>query len=363
MPDKRIERDDVHRPGLIVPEDYKYLLSYSYPGPSGSPGYNTALLRSMRNGQAHREPVYGVLNGVILVTGYNDVRWPGGPLPFFEKTTGSQSGCAICGAHYLHGDAWLHVPTGEVVLIGHMCADKMGTVPARGEWNANQKAMARLRKTAQYQRLRLEEDASKATASTAFLAKHEGLATALETNHYISRDLRAKLAQYGKLSVAQVVLARKIAYEATVQRDVPQLTPPSGRQLLTGRVVSLKDVPSDFGRGEVTKMLVEVAVEGGVYRVFGTAPYSILGPGLRGCQVRFSAEVQPKEVGFGFFSRPTNAEVLETGGAIVNSQTKKGCKGFNYHVFAFGADRCSICRAPRWEIPVPKKLGKKVVLS
>jgi hypothetical protein len=67
-------------------------------------------------------------------------------------------------------------------------------------------------------------------------------------------------------------------------------------------VLSTKVVPSDFGN--TLKMLVRVQTPNGQFRVFGTVP-----SGMRavrpGDQVIFNATLQPKEPGFGFFSRPT----------------------------------------------------------
>jgi hypothetical protein len=301
-------RNDVHQPANIVPEDYQYLFSYSYPGP----GYNMALLEAVRTGQTQHEPIYGVVNGQVVPTGYTPVNSRWGKLPFFQKTTGSETGCSICGAHYRHGDAWLHRPTGEVVLIGHMCADKMGTVPARGEWTAHQKAIARLKKTAEYQRLRMEREVQKAASGAGFLLANPGLEEALSTDHYICRDLRAKLAQYGSLSAAQINLARKLAAEAaTPAEEKPKVVmPPSGRVQLEGIILSLKEHEGAYGFQ--MKMLVEVTTPAGCFRVFGTRPTASVTPS-KGSRIRFNAMVQPKEPGFGYFSKPTSAEVI--GGA------------------------------------------------
>jgi len=312
---KRVERNDVHRPGVIVPADYRYLFSYSYPG--GGPGFNTALLEAVRTGETCREPIWGACEGRLVVTGYRPVTSPWGRLPFFHKTTGSETGCSICGAFYLHGDAWMHNPTGEVVLIGHMCADKMGRVPDRGEWTANQRALAALRKTAEYQRLRAETNAKRAAEGAAFLAAHDELAAALGADHYISRDLRAKLAQWGSLSPKQVALAFKLAAEAAAPK-VPErapVRPPTGRVTVEGVVVSTKVV--NTGYGDSFKMLVRVDTPEGTYRVFGTVPVALdAGPGgLKGRRVVFTATIEPKEPGFGFFARPTGARVLEVAAA------------------------------------------------
>jgi hypothetical protein len=83
---------------------------------------------------------------------------------------------------------------------------------------------------------------------------------------------------------------------------VEAVMPPTGRIVLEGTVTSQKLVESDFG--SVYKMVLDC----GAYRVWGTVP-SGLAVGL-GDRVRLTATVQPKEVGFGFYSRPSKAELL-----------------------------------------------------
>ena len=275
----------------------------------GEPGYNIAFLLAVRTGETQHEPIWGAVEGRLVITGRVPVTSPWGKLPFFQKITGSESGCSICGAHYRHGDAWLHRPTGEVVLIGHMCAEKMGSEPARGEWTASQKAIARLRKTAEYQRLRMEREAQKAAAGAGFLLANPGLEEALSTDHYICCDLRSKLAQYGSLSPTQIGLARKLAAEAAAPPEdkVQDVMPPTGRVQLEGVILSLKEQEGAYGRQ--TKMLVQVDTPAGRFRVFGTRPSVAVVP-VKGSRIRFNATVQPKEPGFGFFSRPTSAEVM-----------------------------------------------------
>ena len=78
--------------------------------------------------------------------------------------------------------------------------------------------------------------------------------------------------------------------------------PPTGRVTLEGTVTSQKLVESDYG--SVYKMILDC----GAYRVWGTVP-SGLAVGL-GDKVRLTATVQPKELGFGFYSRPSKAELI-----------------------------------------------------
>jgi hypothetical protein len=79
--------------------------------------------------------------------------------------------------------------------------------------------------------------------------------------------------------------------------EVPQVLPPTGRQTLTGTIVSTKLVDGFYGT--VTKVLVDC----GGFRLFGTLPAT--GCGTRGAKVQWACTVEPKEAGFGFFSRPT----------------------------------------------------------
>jgi hypothetical protein len=84
---------------------------------------------------------------------------------------------------------------------------------------------------------------------------------------------------------------------------VEQVMPPEGRVNIEGTVLSVKAIETDFGT--TTKMLVDV----GAYRVWGTVPSSIC-PAI-GWRVKFTAAITPREVGFGFYSRPTKAQSFE----------------------------------------------------
>lgn len=300
----RNERNDVHQPSNIIPFDYDYLFSYSYPG-SSEPPYNVALLEAVRTGKTQQEPIWGVSDeGRIVAIGYRPVDSPWGRLPFFDKVTGSQSGCAICGAHYRHGDAWLHVPSGEVVLIGHMCADKMGRTLDRHEWTAAQRRAAQLRKSARYQ-------AEKYEKAQKVLSANPGLAEALDTNHNISRDLLNRLRKFGSLTDRQIELAFKLHREASATEVAasgpPKITPPTGRVDVEGIIVNTKVVHGDYG--STIKMLLEVTRPDGVYRLFGTMPRALSDDQnvVKGSKIRMKAEVQPKEEGFGYYLRPTSA--------------------------------------------------------
>jgi hypothetical protein len=78
----------------------------------------------------------------------------------------------------------------------------------------------------------------------------------------------------------------------------------AGKQEITGTILNFKDIESQYGL--TVKMLVQL--DNG-NRLFGTCPRSLLQV-ERGSKVVFTATVEPKEKGFGFFSRPTKARLV-----------------------------------------------------
>ena len=157
------------------------------------------------------------------------------------------------------------------------------------------------------------EDAAKQAAADAFLAANEGLCDALAADHDICRDLSAKLVRFGSLSLAQIALAHKLAAQLSAPKPA-QITPPSGRVEIVGKVIKVKETEGYRGE-EVWKMIVAVETEEGEFRVYGSVPRdldrAVGDESLRGRRVAFTATIQPKEAGFGFFSRPANARLVE----------------------------------------------------
>ena len=83
--------------------------------------------------------------------------------------------------------------------------------------------------------------------------------------------------------------------------DAPLVTPQDGRRVITGQVLNTKAIETQWGW--TTKVLVQC--DG--FRLYGSLPSSAVAPEA-GTPVRFTATVEPKEPGFGFFSRPTKWE-------------------------------------------------------
>lgn len=142
------------------------------------------------------------------------------------------------------------------------------------------------------------------------LEAHPGLSKALRVDHYITRDIRSRFISNGFLSDKQIALLFRLEQQER-EREVepPAVEVPAGRHTVRGTVLGLKTVESRFGL--TLKMLLRVMAPGGAYKVWGTVPDSIQGgSSLRGAVVEMSAEMIPKEVGFGFFKRPTRASVV-----------------------------------------------------
>jgi len=96
---------------------------------------------------------------------------------------------------------------------------------------------------------------------------------------------------------------------------------PAGRGEVEGVIVSVKNTSTQVGYRTVSQTKVLVQCDG--YRLYGTVPSAVTAIAyrdgypadaaskLQGLRIRFTATVQPKEAGFGFFSRPTGGEVLD----------------------------------------------------
>ncbi len=290
------QRTDPHRPGAIVPADYEYVFSYSLATTCDDwpvPAVNVRelivpLLASARRGEA---------------------------LLFEHPTWGWATGkCSVCGAHFLHGDVWRHVPTGEHLTLGHICAEKYSLAADRGAWEVLRgRAIDRARNAARRrwaaQRfqsvLRGERD-----LRAAFIVARTDSAV-----HDISRKVATR---WGEPTDGQCRLVLAVARRILEQRanpDPPALPIPEelleGRHVVRGKVLGTKSQPGyTYHSADVLKMLVRVPVEGGAFKLWGTAPDSILGDGpIRGRTVEFTARIQqsPDDRAFGFFSRPTKA--------------------------------------------------------
>jgi hypothetical protein len=303
-------RKDLHRPSQINPEDY-FLLNHNYMGddPEILLAYSEEHKRLMK----------------YLADGHK-----------FEATNNAGT-CQCCGAHAIYVADFVYAPTGNVVRLGHQCAEKMhiGDPEAFRTWRKLAADIRSLRAGKNKAALLLNEDYNMKGAETFIDMDVVGYKTHLGFtdgnglfNHKINNqinilhDLVQKLVKYGSLSEKQVAFAQKLWSEvknfdvvAYLKKDaekkaehakLPSLE--EGRRTITGKVISFKQ-PDEWSRFPVVKMLIEE--EGGT-RVFGTLP-AALGDAQKGDVVSLVAKVtrSDKDHRFGFYSRPANAEILE----------------------------------------------------
>lgn len=246
---KRSARTDAHRPGAIVPTDYELLVSY-------------ALATEIDGWPV---PAIGIEEVIAF---QNEAREAG------HRMFGNPGKCGVCGAAYKYGDLWRHEPTGEIVHLGHDCAEKYSLVADRMDFERELDAARR--KTVREHTREIKRERAES-----FAARTPGLAAALELDHHVSRDLKAKLTQYGSLSPAQVSLALRLVDQDTQRRareaeratEVMVAAPLGKRVTFAGVVVGAKVMESQYG--STVKITVKVETDAGSWLAWGTLPQSV----------------------------------------------------------------------------------------
>lgn len=236
------KRTDPHRPGAIIPADYSYRCSYAlattvegWPVPS----WNIDLVVEIQ--------------AAARVAG--------------QRIFGAPGKCGSCGAVYTYGDLWQHGPSGDLLHVGHVCADKYTLMADRSAFE-----LAMDRRNAAAAREIASRD--RAERREAFYAENPGLREALELDHPILQDLASKVGKWG-LSPKQIALALKIADEvrnpkaAEVHVDAPE-----GKVTFRGQIVSVKHQESAYGT--TIKATIKVQTEAGSWLVWGTCPQAII---------------------------------------------------------------------------------------
>jgi len=279
-------RNDIHKPSLLDPAEYGFVCAF-YQGDS------PWMARSY---QADME-IYEEAIEVEEV---------------FNGNHAAKGTCDHCGAAFNHGVLFMHLPTYELVHIGHICAANTVGLPdkAAAAKKAAEKYAAEMR-----ERERLQQAGAEWREQNAELVAH--LATLPDTASNFMKDMQRAIEQWGKLTPRQAdaawnsierdarIAAAKVEREKALE-NAPALT--AGRQTLTGVIKRTKYQDSDYGT--TLKMLVELP-DGN--RVWGTVPASIDRSNIEGATVNFTATVKPspEDPHFGFFSRPANARTVE----------------------------------------------------
>lgn len=212
--------------------------------------------------------------------------------------------CGRCGGSGFF-NCWGHINQGRCFLCGGSGTRTRALRAVAAEGRKIRDSRDPVKVAAKAAKARAKAHAKQVAVTSqarAFLAGEPSLAVALRADHHITRDLARKLARNGSLSEAQVKLAAKLVVEAAVAqvKAATEIEVPEGRRTVEAKIISFKTTESQYG--VAYKMLVEIEEDGGVYRAFGTEPSSL--DAERGDVVKLTATFQPKERGFGFFSRP-----------------------------------------------------------
>lgn len=277
------QRNDPHRPGAIVPANYEPILGYNcatsqdgWPVPSF--GIVCELDRRTYDAKGH-VLANGSCNGksdrvCCTSEAYRRAGASG------NEVYGSPGKCGSCGAWFIYGELWLHVPTGDYLHLGHDCASKYGLMMDR---SAAELANGRHRAAIATQIRKAERAEDRA----AFLESHQGLAAAFEVGDaqsanrgaQIIADIAARFVEFTSLSDKQVALVMKLADEIRnpkppVPEDV-HVPAPFGKGVeFEGVITSAKLRKSEFG---VTwKISIKVAAPGGCWIAWGSAPAGVM---------------------------------------------------------------------------------------
>jgi hypothetical protein len=223
--------------------------------------------------------------------------------------------CGICGASAIWTVLFYHKPSNTYIRTGRDCADKLDLGYSDGLFNQFHKDVTR---GLEFQAGKRKAEAILVEAGLSrswsiYLAELSAAQSAAQSGPYeerVTADIVGKLRQYGSISdkaksYLAVLLtkidgrAAKLAQQAI---DKEAAAPcPSGRVMISGKVVSLKTEDDPFSRygGVRTKVLV-VADSG--FKVWGSRFENV----EVGQQVMFVAtvEVSKNDPKFGFFKRP-----------------------------------------------------------
>jgi len=278
------KRTDPHRPGAIVPADYEAAIAYNcatsqdgWPVPSFGITCGLDRRKMDATGAIIAEGACNAAHRPVCCTCEAHRRAEAAGKEVF----GAPGKCGSCGAWFIYGELWLHVPTGDYVHLGHDCAQKYGLMMDR---SAAELANGRHRAAIATQIRKAERAEDRA----AFLAEHPGLAEAFEVGSaesnasrgaQIIADIAARFVEFASLSDKQIALVVKLANEIRNPRppapEEVHVPAPTGKGIdFEGVITSAKLRESDYGF--TWKISIKVATPTGCWIAWGSAPAGVL---------------------------------------------------------------------------------------
>lgn len=240
------------------------------------------------------------------------------------RTAGRPSSCAICGTYIVRhfiircGDGSLHFAGSDCIDKVHPELYREAMRARRAEMRAERAEQFRAARRASERRERVARSAR----ARAYLAENpEVLALLRALRATEGPSICRNLIAWGSLTPGQIAYARNRVEElSVVWGAIPRALPK--RVAIEGRVLMVKSHDSAYGSS--WKMIVRAELPGsnGAVKLWGSVPESLWTldangqpKAPRGARVRFLAAVQPsdRDAAFGFFKRPTKAEIVEPG--------------------------------------------------
>lgn len=318
------QRIDEHRPSAIRPEDYAFEFGYDAQPPMGWGFGEVTDPEQMRR---MRETYEAMLQEHIELL--RPIRESG------TSTYNDPYRCDHCGAHMRYGMVYRHLPSEDVITVGEICAENTMRVPNRATL-----VMKRLREAAAAARMREAEDkearerrelaerdypeavkviraiVAESETAQAILADRDAPLYEIDAlpfleNVAVKHLRRGYLSERQAAAIVKGYAARQARQVERQEREKTAEPCPAGRIWVEGRVLSTKTQENDFG----TRCVMTVEDDRG-FRVWGTEPSTIkgapYGDEIRGRRIKFKATIErsDRDEFFGFFKRPSNAEVL-----------------------------------------------------
>lgn len=329
-------RTDIHRPAVFNPADYEAIdyLDNQRPQwvePAFPPSMPLDIRRDITRSLYERYQEYVVTWEQRILEHFPD--WQTG-----GDDHSSIFQCNHCGTPIRWVVVVRHAPSGKNLAIGEQCADnRLGLTRDQFAAKFIKDKAARDAAALERERIRTEFQAANPDV-VAFLA---GVSTEWDSKDpEFLQSVKQQLDKKGELSEGQVAAVQKFIAsrqakeekrqaETALLADVAPIT--EGRRQITGEIVSTKFQDSDFG--DTLKMLVR---EDDGNKVWGTVPQNlqdmtrgthwfdekgmsqftpaVVGE-LKGHRVTFKATITASkdDPHFGFFKRPTGAELVTEG--------------------------------------------------
>jgi len=287
------KRNDIHRPSVLVVEDYDFVAVLCHQSYSSDP-----LGEAVEN--AHNRKV--VANHMVASGGKYSNHEHGGS-------------CHICGVWANSMAVFYHSNSNEYIRCGEICAAKLEG-GLQGAFKAAKSA-----DEAFAGKMKAEYSLREMGLSAAWDIYQDSGAAFNDYHKGIIFDIVSKLVKYGSISdkqqdflsklLANLENADKIKMEREAEKDSALPIPPADSRVnIVGEVLALKwEDGYAYSSPSVLKVLVQHS-DG--WKVWGSVPKSIKEGLEKGMSISFVAKIKVSEDDskFGFFSRPSQAEVL-----------------------------------------------------